>query len=132
MEERRVGLDTQCVSYLVDAIDGVEEPTDSLAEERKALVRTLFYMPRTFYVTDTVVSECARIRNVDRRELHKSFFKVTLLNVSVRDKAAIRMRTKQLMAVHPELNDCRVLAEAEDAGLDTLRSYAVGPTGAPM
>jgi uncharacterized membrane protein len=71
MEERKVGLDSQCLSYLLDAIAGVEEPTDRLADERKALLRVWFYTSTTFYVSATVEAECARIRNVDSLERHE-------------------------------------------------------------
>ena len=123
MEERKVGLDSQCLSYLIDAIVGVEEPTDPLADERKALLRAWFYMSGTFYVSETVVSECARIRNVDRQELHARFVMILFLDLPVCDSAAVVARATQLMAIHPKLNDCRVLAEAEDLGLDTLLTY---------
>lgn len=123
MQEQTVGLDSECLSYLLDAIAGIEEPTDPLSEERKALIRVWFYMPGTFYLSETVVSECARIRHVDRRELHQSFVHTTLLDLPVRDRAAVEARTAHLLQFHPKLNDSRVLAEAEDLGLGTLLTY---------
>ncbi len=68
-----VGLDSQCLSYLLYAIGGISEPTDLLAEEKKALLRSWFYKPGTFVLTETVISEVSRIRNIDRREFHESF-----------------------------------------------------------
>ena len=56
-----VGLDSQCFSYLLDALEGVSEPTDALADERKALVRTYFYSPGTFSLLPQVRAECDRI-----------------------------------------------------------------------
>ncbi len=123
MQERKVGLDSQCLSYLIDAIDGVEEPTDPLAEEKKALLRTWFYLPSTFYVSETVVSECADIRHIDRRELHEIFIRTGFLDLPIRDRAKVGERVAQLMKAHPEEPDCRILAEAEDLGLDTLLTY---------
>lgn len=123
MQEQSVGLDSQCLSYLLDAIAGIEEPTDPLAEERKALVRVWFYTPGAFYLSETVVSECANIRHVDRRELHQSFVRTLFLDSPVRDPAAVEARATHLFQFHPKLNDCRVLAEAEDLGLDTLLTY---------
>lgn len=71
--EPRVGLDSQCLSYLIDAVAGIEEPTDPLAEERKALIRVWFYTPETYYVLETVAKEVSAIRAVERREFHEDF-----------------------------------------------------------
>ena len=79
--ESTVGLDSQCLSYLLDAVAEVQEPIDALAEERKALIRIWFYTPGTFYVSETVVKEVAAIRAADRREFHESF--VRTLSVTV-------------------------------------------------
>lgn len=123
MQEQGVGLDSHCVSYLLDAITGIEEPTDTLAEERKALVRIWYYRPGTFYLSETVVFECARIRQEDRRELHQRFVASSFLDLPVRDCAAVEARATCFRQFHPKLNDCRVLAEAEDLGLNTLLTY---------
>jgi predicted nucleic acid-binding protein len=125
MSKQKVGLDSQCLSYLIDAAAGVAEPTDSLAEERKALLRLWFYISERFYISETVVSECARIRQVDRREIHGSFGSDTYWGMPVRDPATIAVRTKVLLQNHTKQNDCLVLAEAEDLGLDTLLTYDV-------
>jgi hypothetical protein len=29
-----MGVDSQCLSYRIDALEGIEKPTDSLAEQR--------------------------------------------------------------------------------------------------
>lgn len=123
MHEPKVGLDSQCFSYLLDAIDGIEEPTDQLAQERKALIRAWLYMPGTFYLPETVVAECAKIRRAERRELHDSFRQTLFLDLPVQNRAGVESRTKFLLRFHPRQNDCRVLAEAEDLGLDTLLTY---------
>lgn len=122
-QEPKVGLDSQCLSYLLDAVAGVDEPTDPLAEERKALIRTWFYTPGTFYVSETVVAEVARIRNVERREFHESFLQTLFLDLPVQNHGTVEARVNQLAASHPQLNDCRVLAEAEDLELHTLLTY---------
>ena len=125
MEQLKVGLDSQCLSYIIDVLVGVEEPTDPLANERKALVRAWFYrpVPWTFYVSETVVSECARIRDEDRQERHERFIDDLFENPPRYDSAAVVARATKLMEIHPKLNDCCILAEAEDLGLDTLLTY---------
>lgn len=120
----KVALDTQCFSYLLDAIAGIEEPTDVLAEERKALVRSWFYMPGTFYLSQTVVAECEQIRQAERREFHASFVRALLfLNLPVHDTATVNARTEKLLCFHAKRNDCRVLAEEEDLQLKHLLTY---------
>jgi predicted nucleic acid-binding protein len=120
-----VGLDSQCLSYLLDCIAGVSEPTDPLAEERKALLRLWFYRPGAFafILTETVMSEVARIRNQDRREYHEDFVRTLFLNYPVRDLAAVQDRAAQFEAHHPKPRDCRILAEAEELGLDIILTY---------
>lgn len=119
----RVGLDSQCLSYLLDAIVGISEPTDLIAEEKKALTRSWFYKPGTFVLTETVISEVSRIRNVDRREFHESFIRTLFLDYPVRDLAAVRMRAAQFEVYHQKPCDCRILAEAEELSLDFLLTY---------
>ena len=118
-----VGLDSQCLSYFLDSVVGAREPVDPLAEERKALIRTWFYTPETFYVSESVLTETAAIRNVKRRELHKGFVDVLFLDVPARDEATVQTRTKELGLKHAGRRDCRILAEAEDLELDVLLTY---------
>ena len=120
---RHVGLDSQCLSYLLDGIAGISEPTDSLAEEKKALLRTWFYQPGTFILCETVISEVAMIRNLDRRRFHESFVQTLFLDYPVSDLAAVETRAKHFQRSHPKLNDCRILAEAEELQLDFLLTY---------
>src|SRR5262245_21263519 len=95
--ERHVGLDSQCLSYLLDAISGISEPIDVLAGEKKALLRSWFYKPGTFILTETVTSETSRIRNIDRRNFHESFISTLFLeypvqNLDVSEKTFQRLR----------------------------------------
>jgi hypothetical protein len=59
---RYIGLDSQCLSYLLDSIAGINEPQDALAEEKKALLRIWFYQPGTFILGETVISEVAYLQ----------------------------------------------------------------------
>jgi len=123
MTAQRVGLDSQCLSYLIDAASAVSEPTDPLADQRKALLRAWFYGPGRFFVSETVLSECARIRGTDRRQLHESFGAITYWGLPVRDAGAVARREAEFARLHPKASDCRILAEAEDLVLDTLLTY---------
>lgn len=123
MRNLNVGVDSQCLSYLIDTVVGVEEPTDILAEEKKSLIRAWFYQPGTFYVTETVVKECSNIRNIERRELHDNFIAPLFVDAPIRDNSSVESRVKRYMKFHAKENDCRILAEARDLDLDVLLSY---------
>lgn len=118
-----VGLDSQCLSYLLDGIAGISEPSDSLAGEKKALLRSWFYKPGTFVLTETVISEVNRIRNIDRREFHESFVRTLFNKYPVRDRAAVQGRATQFEVYHPKPSDCLILAEAEELRLDFVLTY---------
>lgn len=120
MTEQKVGLDSQCLSYLIDAASGTTEPRDVLVDERKALLRAWFYGPGRFVVSETVLSECAGIRGLARRELHESFGAIAYWGLPVRNVGAVAKREAELMLQHPMANDCRIVAEAEDLQLHTL------------
>jgi hypothetical protein len=49
----KIGLDSQRLSYLIDALEGVAPPTDGLAEQKVALVQLYLYTPCTLWVTPT-------------------------------------------------------------------------------
>ena len=40
-----IGLDTNCLTYLLTALEGIVAPTDGLAEQKVALVRLYLYTP---------------------------------------------------------------------------------------
>ena len=121
--KKHVGLDSQCLSYLLDGIEGIEEPKDPLADEKKALLRSWFYMPGTFILTETVISEVSNIRNSDRREFHEGFIRTLFLDYTARDKNKVEVRAKQFEIKHPKRNDCLILSEAEELGLDFMLTY---------
>ena len=121
--KRRIGLDTQCLSYLLDAIAGIEEPWDALAEERKALIRIWFYCEHGFYLSETVVTECAAIRHLPRRDFHSKFIQTLFLDVRIQHRQIVEARTLELLSFHAKRKDCQVLAEAEDLALDSLLTY---------
>jgi hypothetical protein len=121
----QIGLDSQCLSYLLDAISGVEEPTDILVEEKKALIRTWFYRPNhfAFTLTATVLEEVRAIRDSVRREFHENFSRTLMLDHPVKDQNAVQKRADELAQFHPRERDCRILAEAEELGLDFVLTY---------
>lgn len=121
--EPQVGLDSQCLSYLLDAIAGIGEPKDILAAEKKALLRSWFYRPGTFTLTQTVISEVGRIPNVDRRKNHESFIRTLFNDPQVVNTTHVHDRSTQFQLTHPKPRDCQILAEAEELGLEILLTY---------
>jgi hypothetical protein len=125
IKNQYVGLDSQCFSYLLDAISGISKPTDSLALEKIALTRAWFYKPGqfSFVLTDTVVNETSKIKNIERRNLHDSFRNTLFHDPAVQDPIAVKNRANVFYKDHRKLNDCLVLAEAEELKLDIVLTY---------
>jgi len=121
-----IAIDSQCLTYLIDVIQTVVRPTDDLALEKIALFRLYLYLPATLEVTPTVEAECAKIRNVTRRELHESFISVLFGQLpppSAHIAHLIDNRATELGYYHKGINDCRILAECEFSTFDYLLTY---------
>ncbi len=116
------GLDSQCYTYLIDAMAGLDEPTDDLAEQRIALFRTLLYRESGLFISPTVRMEYKRIRDGVRASFHEEW--TTLFpETQPINPSRIDARTNELRALHDDPDDCRILAEAEDSGLSVLLSF---------
>ena len=121
-KQMHVGLDSQCYTYLIDAMAKLDKPTDDLAEQRIALFRIFLYCNGGLFISPTVRTEYQRIRSKERADFHEEW--TTLFPETQPVYAArIEVRVTELQAYHPDADDCRVLAEAEDAGLSVLLSF---------
>ena len=118
-----VCLDSQCLSYLVDTMSVTTAPAGNLASQQLALFRCYLYRPRVLYVTPTVTSEWRHIRNPDRLALHSSYTQTLICETPPIDQNRIDARTLSLQAFHSDEDDCRILAEAEDASLSVLLTF---------
>lgn len=118
-----IGIDSQCVSYLIDAIHNVELPTDDLAAEKIALFRTYLYTSEMFYVTQTVSDECAAISDKKKRDQHidylQKFFRESRATIQGIDPN----RLDKLKKKHAGEKDIFILLEAEKAGFTVLLTY---------
>jgi len=114
----KVAADSQCFSFLIDAINGITRPTDGIAHEKIALFRTYLYLPETLYATPTVLNECSKIRDITRKELHDSYFMVLFDEVFIEDRDKVIELSGQYSSFHSGKNDCYILAEAELANID--------------
>ncbi|WP_341908545.1 type II toxin-antitoxin system VapC family toxin [Polaromonas sp. YR568] len=119
----QVGIDSQCLSYAIDAFAGISTPKDSLASQRIALTRLFFYLPGTLWVTPTVTAECAQIRNIERADLHASFIRVLFGEIPLNSPHSITARASLLQKHHRGVNDCTIVAEAEDVGHTVLLTF---------
>jgi hypothetical protein len=123
MTASRVGLDSNCLSYLIDAATRASAGSTPVSVEGTALLRILFYVPGRFFVTDTVAEECRDIRNPEKLAIHTSFTSYTYWGIPINDLVKVSERAKSLSPLHSGDADCLVLAEAEDAELDVLLTY---------
>jgi len=117
-----VGIDAQCLSYLIDGMHAVSAPTDLLAKERIALTRIFFYT-HGFVITPTVLAECSRIRDIARRANHESWIRVQFFCYPITNESIVDLRTSELVDIHPKVNDCKIIAEAECCGFYAVLSY---------
>lgn len=126
MTTDRVGLDSQCLSFLIDIIYATSRPREEIAEQQLALLRIYLYGGITLEVTASVNSECMKIRNNEYADSHSSFMR-TLFGVSpIKNPSAISYRADFFQEFHvgkKSRNDCEILAEAEDAGFDVLLTF---------
>jgi len=119
----QIGIDSQCLSYIIDAFAGITAPVDSLAAQKIALVRLYFYLPGALWVTPTVVAECEKIRDCRRAELHASFVRVLFGEMLLRNESLVIAKTSLFKKYHRGDNDCAIVAEAEDVGHSVLLSF---------
>lgn len=122
MLKGHVGLDSQCYTYLIDAMSDVHEPSDSLADQRMALFRIFLYREECLFVMPTVKKEFEAISNIARAEKHDNW--MTLFpETQLVDAARVARRASELSLFHSGIADCRIVAEAEDGSLDTLLTF---------
>ncbi|MBT9097718.1 hypothetical protein KFZ76_08365 [Methylovulum psychrotolerans] len=122
MAKATIGLDSQCVTYIIDTMNNTNEPTGRLAPEYLALFRIYLYHA-VFSITPTAKIECQEIKNAERKKLHISWINSQFVETQPINITQIETRITLLNNFHSGNNDCRILAEAEDAGLNTLISF---------
>jgi hypothetical protein len=119
-----VALDSNCYSYLLDALEAGEEPKadDKLRVQKQALVRTMLYDEWGLYLPTEVVKECGNIPNQKRAALHKSW-QVLFTEIQPINPSHIDTRANELLRLHKGDKDCRIVAECEDTGILVLLTY---------
>lgn len=118
-----VVLDSNCLSYLLDGIYTITGPTGPVADQQIALVRIMLYDEWGLFVTPTVVDECERIRNNARAAVHDSWLSTLITEMQPINSLIVSSRGTQLLQWHNDPDDCRIVAECEDAGIRVVLTY---------
>jgi hypothetical protein len=134
MIRNSIALDSNSYTYLIESI-GKEKPDDTqeIGREKIALVKLFFYRPNNivFYLSPTVVGEYNDINKKDKLKNHISWHSSLFCDmVPFWNKKDIEDRSSQLLkSLFPKvtnkkkIKDCRVVAECEFYGIDTLISF---------
>jgi hypothetical protein len=119
---QHVAIDSQCYTYLIDALASAQEPTDNLAAQRLALFRSFLYRAGGLHITPTTRTEFEAIRDAERRRCHQDW--TTLFpETNLISNNSTTQRTQELGVYHDGTNDCRIVAEVEDASILTLITF---------
>ena len=122
---RAVAIDSNALTYLIEAHQEDYDPVADvhLGKQRLAMIRTLFYSDRLLWVGPTVEAEYRKIPNASKAEDHRRIAQYVLEDQPLRvDPAVLDARVRELRLSHRGEADCRIVAETEFAGLDTLLS----------
>jgi hypothetical protein len=127
MRQRRVAVDSNALTYLLDAVcDGYlpgADP-DPGGSERVAMFRVFCYLPERPWVGPTVRVEYAAIVDASKRDDHDRWTRYHLEDVELTgDAESVDARVKELKKHHCHLDDCR---EAEGG---TMPKFVKGISG---
>lgn len=120
-----IALDSNCYTYLIQALGGIEKPNDSLAIEKISLVRLFLYLPRKFSlsISNTVKLEYKNIKDEEKRNNHFSWESL-ISDIINHNPINIEARAKEFCKLHRAgWNDCKILAECESENTKILLSY---------
>ena len=74
-------------------------------------------------IPPTVGKEFRRITDPARRQEHEMFARVHLIEPNHLDPKKVDALARYYFRLHPEMNDCRIVAEAELLRIDFLLTY---------
>lgn len=120
----RVALDTNAMSYLIEALGSFPgPPTGHAAAEKLALAQCFLYrqIETVFCITPTVGAEYSKIPDRERLVDHATWALTNLQTLSNPPNLAdIIFRTHALNAFHADVDDCRIVAECEALDVNLL------------
>jgi len=121
-----VAIDSSCLAYLASAINDVNQPSDSLADEKTALLRILVYASPVYY-NNTVRTEYDNISDEYKKVLHENesaiCYRPLLFGLQLVNDIAEEYNTYHTGEQH--LKDCMILAEAELIKANILLTYDI-------
>jgi predicted nucleic acid-binding protein len=121
-----VCIDSNCCSYLVDAMVKSVRPTGDVAGEKIALLRIYFYSNDTLYVSPTVKAEYEKMKNEGERRNHQGVVDILLGDIQPTAICTLESRIMEYAEYHTgkkNKTDCRILAETELGGGQILLTY---------
>jgi predicted nucleic acid-binding protein len=133
----RVAVDSQCLTYLIDALEGISRPTDELTPQRIALATCFFYRQDCFRYTRTVEDEVRRMKE-PRRTNHLRWMEIHFAPTLPHDEHRMLGAAHAFTHYHPPFRDCRILAECHQGHLDALVTFdltfkkRLGPVSGPV
>jgi predicted nucleic acid-binding protein len=106
-------LDSNCYTYLLEAMSFSDEPPEFLAlrDEKVSLLRLYLYSDMTFAISDTVRNEYLKIRQPTKLKLHESTNTCLLETISPDIKKVIEL-VEIARKKHNSRSDCKIWAEA--------------------
>lgn len=120
-------IDTMVVDYLVQAMSAGYNPVAdhdlTLAKERVAAFRLFLW--DSLMILPTVLKQIEATGDASRRQKLENLVIIHLLEAQVPVEAVlgIETRAKALAKYHSDINDCRIIAEAEYAQAEVLLSF---------
>lgn len=124
--ESLICIDSNAMSYLVDAMTQGCKPTGNVADEKIALLRTYLYRNDILYISPTVKEEYEKIKSDVNRRNHQGIADILLGDIPASVPTIIESRILEYSKHHSgEKNkkDCKILAEAELGGSQILLTY---------
>lgn len=126
MNRSWVCIDSNAVTYLLEAMAAGTCPVGALAAEKISLLRTYLYRDEILHMSPTVEAEYSKIRDEARRKHHVNLGNALLGDTLEPDMQELETRTHEYLQLHrgdQNRNDCQIVAEAELGGCDCLLTY---------
>ena len=124
--DEMVAVDSNCLSFLADAIFLGQKPKDNLADQKIALLRIFLYREEGLYEVPILKDEYERIKDENLKKAHNDVARYLLVNVPEVDQRILEDRIAEYSLIHKgekNYKDCRILSEAELGGCDCLLTY---------
>jgi hypothetical protein len=121
-----VAIDSNCMTYLVEAMSEGSKPSGDTSNEKIALLRIFIYHDKYLCISTTVRKEFDKIVDEAKRQSHHGVADILLLDIPTTDQNLIESLILEYNIYHPgEKNkkDCRILAEAELGGANIFLTY---------